>query len=166
MALNYTKLNVHHKNGCRSESGSGVLKMNTLRRKDLIGMRKVGRCIRSLYCVSNDCPFKHSAEGKSNTTNFQNVSGHQVCFSCGNIARRKWCDACKMTEYCRESEILTVYHIGVHKCPLKKDSKIYRKQVRDVVLRNKGLGAQGIQQAGVDQAVAKGDIQEVQRRAM
>ena len=103
------------------------LKMNTLRRKDLIGMSKVGRCIRSLYCMSNDCPLKHSAEGKSNMTSFQNVSGHKVCFSCGNIASRKWCVAHKMTEYCRESETLTVYHIGVHKCPLKKTQKIYRK---------------------------------------
>ena len=94
------------------------------------------------------------------------LAGHKVCFSCGNIARRKWCSACKMTEYCRESKILTVYHIGVHKCPLKKDTKIYRKQVRDAVLRNRGLGAQGIQQAEVGQAVAEGDIWEVQRRAM
>ena len=46
-----------------------------------------------------------------------------------------------MTEYCRESETLTVYHIGVHKCHLKKDTKIYRKQVREVVLQNRGLGA-------------------------
>ena len=61
-------------------------KMNTLRRKDLTGTRKVGRCIRSLYCMSDDCPFKHSVEGKLNTTNFQNVGGHKVCFSCGNVA--------------------------------------------------------------------------------
>ena len=56
-------------------------------------------------------------------TNFQNVSGHKVSFSCGNIASRKWCSAHEMTEYCRESETLTVYHMGVHKCPLKKDKK-------------------------------------------
>ena len=97
--------------------------MNTSRRKDLIGMRKVGRCIRSLYCMSDDCPFKHSAEGKLNTTNFQNLGGHKVCFSCGNIASSKWYGAHKMTEYCRESEILMVYHIGAHKCPLKKTQK-------------------------------------------
>ena len=28
-----------------------------------------------------------------------------------------------MTEYCREPESLTVYHIGAHKCPLKKTQK-------------------------------------------
>ena len=116
-------------------------KINTLRRKELIGTRKVGRCLKSLYCMSASCPFKCSAEGKSNTTNFQNVSRHKVCISCGNIASRKWCGACKMTEYCRESETLTIYHIGVHKCHLKKDTKIHRKQVKETVLENRGLGA-------------------------
>ena len=109
-------------------------KMNTSRRKELIGTRKVGRCLGGLYCMSANCPFKHSAEGKSNTTNFQNVSRHKVCFSCGSVTSRKWCGAHKMTEYCRESETLTVYHVGVHKCHLKKDTKIYKKQVREAVL--------------------------------
>ena len=68
-------------------------KMNTSRRKDLIGTRKVGRCQGSLYCMSAQCPFKCSAEGTPNTTNFQNVSSHKVCFSCGSIATRKWCGA-------------------------------------------------------------------------
>ena len=71
-----------------------------------------------------------------------------------------------MTEYCRESESLTVYHIGTDKCPLKQEMKIYRKQVRDAVLRNRGLGTQGIQQAEVGQAVADNDIMEAPRRAM
>ena len=95
-------------------------KMNTLRRKDLIGSRKVGRCLGSLYCMSAQCPFKCSAEGSPNMMNFQNVGGHKVCFSCRSIARRKWCGAQKLTEYCRESGTLTVYHVGVHKYHLKK----------------------------------------------
>ena len=99
-------------------------KMNTLRRKELIGTGKVGRCLGGLYCLSADCPFKHSAGGKSNMMNFQNVSRHKVCFSCRSIASRKWCGASKMTEYCQESKTLTVYHVGVHKCHLKKDTKI------------------------------------------
>ena len=141
-------------------------KMNTLRRKELIGTRKVGRCLGSLYCMSADCPFKHSAEGQSNMRNFQNVSSHKVCFSCSSIASRKWCGACKMTEYCMESGTLTVYHVGVCKCHLKNDTKIYKKQVREAMLQNRGLGAQGIQQAKVGQAVANGNIHKVQRRAM
>ena len=45
-------------------------KMNTPRRKELIGTRKVGRCLGSLYCMSANYPFKHSAECQSNMTNF------------------------------------------------------------------------------------------------
>ena len=52
-----------------------------------------------------------------------------------------------MTEYCRESENLTIYHVGLHKYLLKPDK--YRKQVRGLVLRNSGLGAHYIQQAEV-----------------
>ena len=115
--------------------------MHSSRRKYLIGTRKVGRCIRNLYCAFDDCPYKLSAEGKRNTTNFQNVDGHKICFSCGNVASRQCCSAHKMTEYCWESESLTVYHQSAHKCPLKPDTIKYGKQVRDVLLRNCGLGA-------------------------
>ena len=54
----------------------------------------------------------------------------------------------------------------MHKCNLKKDTQIYKKQVREAVLRNRGLGVQGIQQVEVGQAVAVGNIKEAQRRAM
>ena len=47
--------------------GSEVLQ-NAHIEKDLIGTRNVGSCIGNLYCASDDCPFKHSAEGKSNNT--------------------------------------------------------------------------------------------------
>ena len=57
-------------------------KMYSSRRKDLIGTRKTGRCIRHLYCSYDDCPFKLSAVGKRNTSNFQNVDGCKICFSC------------------------------------------------------------------------------------
>ena len=103
-------------------------KMNTSRSKELIGTRKAGRCLGSLYCMSANCPFKHSAEGQSNMMNFENVSGHKVCFSCRSIASRKWYGACKMTDYCQESGTLTVYHVGVHKCHLRKDTKYIKSR--------------------------------------
>ena len=108
--------------------------MHFSRSKDLIEMRKVERCIGNLYCAYDVCPFKLSAEGKRNTTNCQNVDGLKICFSCETVAHRQWCAACKMTEYCRQCESLTVYHMGAHKCPLKPDTIKYRKQVRDAVL--------------------------------
>ena len=65
-----------------------------------------------------------------------------------------------------ESGTLTVYHVGVHKCHLKKDIKIYKKQVREAKLWNRGLGARGVQQVEVGQAVANGNICKAQRGAM
>ena len=88
--------------------------MHLSRRKDLIGTRKVRRCMRKLYYSYDDCPFKLSAEEKRNTSNIQNVDRHKICFSCGNVASRQRSRACKMNEYCRESESLTIYHIGAH----------------------------------------------------
>ena len=115
-------------------------KMHSSRRKDLLETGKFGRCIGNLYCSYDDYPFKLSAEGKKNTTNFQNVDRHKICFSCGNVDSRQWSGACKMTEYCRKCVSITIYHIGAHKFPLKPDTNKYRKQVRDAVLRNSCLG--------------------------
>ena len=64
----------------------------------------------------------------------------------------------KMIEYCRESEILMVYHLGMHMCSCKQNSKRYRSLFRETVLRNSGLGACAIQQAEVEEAVVAGDI--------
>ena len=114
----------------------------------------------------DDCPFKLSAGGKRNTFNLQNVDGCKICFSCGHVTNREWCGAQIMTEYCSESEILTIYHIGTHKCPLKPNTNIYRLQVREAFLGNSGLGVCGIQQAEVSEAVSAGDIKEAQRRAI
>ena len=118
---------------------------------------KVGRYIGCLYCMSADCPFKHSVEGKSNTTNFQNVSGHLICFSCGNIASRKWCGVHKMTEYCWESETITVYHIDVHKCLLKKTQKYTESRLEKQCSET---------EAEVGESAVDGDIWEAQKRAM
>ena len=72
----------------------------------------------------------------------------------------------KKTEHHRESESLTIYHVGVHKCLLKPNINKNILQVREAVLRNSGLGTCGIQQAEVGQAVAASDIKEAWRRAM
>ena len=57
-------------------------KMHSSRRKGQIGTRKVGRCICNLYCPYGICPFMLSAGGKRNVSNFQNVYGYKICFSC------------------------------------------------------------------------------------
>ena len=56
--LKLYKINVPHKNGFRKARIWGTSKMHPSRRKDVIGTRKVGRCIRNPYCSYDDCPFK------------------------------------------------------------------------------------------------------------
>ena len=87
-------------------------RMYSLRRKGLIGTRKVGRCIGKLYCPFDNCHFKLSTGRKRNTSDLQNVDGHEICCSCGQVANREWSGGTKMIDYCRESEILTIYHIS------------------------------------------------------
>ena len=99
-------------------------RMQSSRRKGLIGTKKVGRCLGNHYCPYDECPFKFSADGEKNTSNIQNIEGHKTCFSCGHHANRQWCGEQKIMEYCRQLEILTVYHLGTHTCPAKPKQKI------------------------------------------
>ena len=134
--------------------------------KVLIGTRKVWSCIDNLCCPFDECPFKLSAGEKRDTSNLQNVEGHKICFSCGHLANRQWYGAWKMKEYCRESETLTVYHLGMYMCLPKPNTMKYRSLVREAVLRNSGIVACVIQQAEMGEAVAAADIQEPWGSAM
>ena len=127
--------------------------------------KEVGKCNGNLYCPYDYCPFTLSTAGQRNASNFQNVDGHKSCFVV-DIMQIESCVGHKMAEYCRESEILTFYHIGVQKFPMKPNTKKYKLQARETVLRHSGLGACGIQWIEVGEAVTASNIQEVQRRAM
>ena len=48
-------------------------------------------------------------------------------------------------------------------CPPKPNTKKYRSQIRQIVLRKSNVGAFAIQCAEVGEAVVAGDIQKVQR---
>ena len=72
----------------------------------------------------------------------------------------------KKAEYSRVSEILTVFHLSMHICWPKWNTKKYKSLVREAVLRNSGQGAHTIQQAELGEAVAADCIQEAWRRAM
>ena len=84
------------------------VKMYSLRRKGLIGTRKVGRCIVNLYCPYQDCPLKLSTGGRgtlSTSRMWMYIDLLQVWTCCQQ--RKVW--GKKMMGYCRESEILTIY---------------------------------------------------------
>ena len=53
---------------------------------------------------------------------------------------------------------LSIYPLGTLCCPPKPNTKKYRHQVRETVLRNSDLGAHAIQQAEVGEAFVAGDI--------
>ena len=72
----------------------------------------------------------------------------------------------KMTEYFRQSKILTIYLMGTNSWPPNQNTKKYRHQIREAVLTNSGLGAWAIQHVEVGEAVVAGYIQEAGRRAM
>ena len=57
----------------------------------------------------------------------------------------------KNDRYCSESDSLTIYCLGVHKFLLTPNTKNYRLQVREAVLRNSSLGTHGIQQIKMGQ---------------
>ena len=52
--------------------------MHSLRRKGIIGTRKVGRCIGNCYFPYEKYPFKLSADGERNTLNFKIAEGHKI----------------------------------------------------------------------------------------
>ena len=73
-------------------------RMHSSGRKGLVGTRKVGKSLGNLYSPYDECPFKLSAGGEKNTSNFQNVEGPKICISCRHHVNRQWCRAQKMTE--------------------------------------------------------------------
>ena len=53
--------------------------MNTSKRKDLEGRRKVGICSGSYQCPNDNCPFLNSTpEKKRNVQNWQYLEGRRV----------------------------------------------------------------------------------------
>ena len=62
-----------------------------------------------------------------------------------------------MTQYCRESEFLTIYYTGTQICLPKPNTKKCRHQVLNAVLTNSGLGSGAIQQAEMGETVAASD---------
>ena len=65
---------------------------NAFFKKERPNRNKKGRKVDgNPYCPCNDCPLKLSANGKRSTSNFQNVDGCKICFSCGHVANKQWC---------------------------------------------------------------------------
>lgn len=139
--------------------------MNTSRRKNLRGTRKVGICAGNIFCPNERCTFKSTNGGTINEAHYQNIDGSKACFSCGMFMAGTICGARKLTEWDESTKVLTVYHIGTHTCRLKIDTKRHLKEIRNAVRKYKHVGPVEAKRLEVGEATNRGDIEEARRRA-
>ena len=59
----------------------------------------------------------------SNTKSFQKMGEDYLCRSCHQFVSRTWCGARKIIEYNRQTETLTIWHQGKHRCQVKPGHK-------------------------------------------
>ena len=90
---------------------------STMRKRRVV--RKTGKCLGSFTCRNNNCPKYTSGKGR-NTYAFTRVGLDLMeCKTCGDIAKRDFCGALKLTKYYPEKSILEVFYAGTHTCNLK-----------------------------------------------
>ena len=59
----------------------------------------------------------------SNTKSFQKIGEDYLCRSCNQFVSRTWCGARKIMEYNTNTETLTIWHQGKHRCQVKPGHK-------------------------------------------
>ena len=59
----------------------------------------------------------------SNTKSFQKMGEDYLCRSCHQFVSRTWCGVRKIMEYNRQTETLTIWHQGKHRCQVKPGHK-------------------------------------------
>ena len=90
--------------------------------KDLQGTRKCSKCIGPLQCQKKRCVMYH-CHALSNTKSFQTMGEDYLFRSCHQFVSRTWCGARKIMEYNRQTETLTIWHQGKHRCQVKPGHK-------------------------------------------
>ena len=90
---------------------------STMRKRRVV--RKTGKCLGSFTCRNNQCPKYTSGKGR-NTYAFTSIGLDLMeCKTCGDIAKRDFCGALKLTQYHPEKSILKVFYARTHTCNLK-----------------------------------------------
>ena len=92
-----------------------------------IGVRKVSRCKGDLVCRNKKC-MMYLAHNISNTLNFEAMVDEYRCKHCDQFTKRSWCGAQKAVEYNRNTETMTIWHQGLHKCRLRPGNKSKEEQ--------------------------------------
>ena len=96
--------------------------MLTSSREGFIGERRIGTCLGSFVCCSEQCPFVHtSRDSVPNKVSWRNVRAkrnYRICNICDKVAQCEGFGACKLIEYDYKTQLATVYHLGNHTCSL------------------------------------------------
>ena len=100
-----------HEDGCYWASTSG-------KNKDLKGTRRCSKCIGPLQC-QNKRTVMYRCHALSNTKSFQKIGEDYLCRSCNQFVSRTLCGARKIMEYNTQTETLTIWHQGKHRCQVK-----------------------------------------------
>ena len=90
--------------------------------KDLKGTRRCLKCIGPLQCQNKRC-IMYRCHALSNTKSFQKIGEDYLCRSCNQFVSRMWCGARKIMEYNMNTETLTIWHQGKHRCQVKPGHK-------------------------------------------
>ena len=90
--------------------------------QDLKGTRKYSKCIGALQCQNKIC-IMYCCHALSNTKSFQKLGEDCLCRSYHQFVSRTWCGVRKIIEYNRQTETLTIWHQGKHRCQVKSGHK-------------------------------------------
>ena len=141
-------------------------KMRKSSNKDLNGTRKTGDCKGNLFCPNKMCTFKNTNRAKNpNFSQWEGGEGVKTCFSCGTLAVGTGCGARKLTEFDNNTNILTIFHVGIHTCETKLQSVEYDNIATEIVMENMDKGPVMMKLGYVGLATDKGDVKEGRKRA-
>ena len=96
-----------------------------------------------MYCDNNSCQFFNSV-GQQNAVHWDNINKKTTCNICGVVASIQPCPARKVTKFNGETNIQTVYHLGIHICMLKLPHSYHDPYQRKAVKINLKDGPQQI----------------------
>ena len=136
--------------------------MSSSSRKGFNGIRKVGWCQGTMICTNKDCNFFNSCTVR-NESYFANRDKDNVCFTCGLPGKLKLCWACKLTEYSKEAEVLTIYHTGSHTCQMKLERSRFDTYMAGVITANPDMTPTRAARTHISNDVREGNIDEAYR---
>ena len=92
--------------------------LNSSRRKDFRGIRRIGHCKGNDICLNNE-GFYYLEKHQRNQHQFRSNGVSKFCFSCDCHASKIKCGAIKLIEFDQQKKMLQVYLQVKHQCHVK-----------------------------------------------